>query len=116
MGASHPTGPGPCVMACSMLAGDPVMNLAGEPLGTLAHVMLDVGAGRIAYGVLARGGVLGLGAKLFAIPWEALTLDAERKCFVLDVTLEALRGMRTFDPERWPLAPEPLLAVDRYPM
>ena len=110
MGASHPTGPGPCVMACSMLAGDPVMNLAGEPLGTLAHVMLDVGAGRIAYGVLTRGGVMGLGAKLFAIPWNALAHDRERQCFVLDMSLDRLRRAPGFDGEHWPAMADPAFA------
>ena len=98
------------VLACSTLAGDPVVNPAGEALGTLEHLMLDVGAGRIAYGVLARGGVLGLGAKLFAIPWEALTLDAERKCFVLDVSLDRLRRAPSFDREHWPATADPAFA------
>jgi hypothetical protein len=90
-----------------MLAGDPVLNPAGDELGTLEHVMLDVAAGRIAFGVLARGGVLGLGAKLFAIPWSALTLDAGRNCFVLDISVEELRRAPGFDREHWPAMTDP---------
>src|SRR5215467_9381763 len=78
-------GPGPYVMACATLAGDTVIDARGEDLGHLDHLMIDVPSGRIAYGVLARGGVFGIGERLFAIPWDALTLDAARKCFVLDV-------------------------------
>ena len=104
MGAPRP---GTFLMACSALAGDAIVNLAGEQLGTLEHVMLDVVTGRIAYGVLARGGVLGLGARLFAVPWPALVLDVERQCFVLDVALERLRRAPGFDREHWPAMADP---------
>jgi hypothetical protein len=90
--AGHSDGPGPLVVACSTLVGDRVVNAQGEELGSLEHLMIGLPAGRIAYGVLARGGVLGLGARLFAVPWHAFTLDAERECLVLDIeprTLEA---------------------------
>jgi sporulation protein YlmC with PRC-barrel domain len=88
MAASHPG----FVIACSALAGDPVMSHDGEPLGTLERVMIEVATGRIAYGVLAHGGVLGLGAKLVAIPWRALLPDVQRRCFILDASADELRG------------------------
>ena len=95
------------VMSCDAFVGDPVVNRAGEELGTLAHVMLDLASGRVAYAVLAHGGVMGLGAKLFAVPWSALRRDAKRGCFILDVAREALRASPGFDPERWPSKADP---------
>jgi len=95
-------GPGPCVMSCANLAGDTVIDARGEDLGQLDHVMIDVATGRIAYGVLARGGVFGIGERLFAIPWDALTLDSERKCFVLDVDRDRLERAPGFDRDHWP--------------
>jgi sporulation protein YlmC with PRC-barrel domain len=95
-------GPGPYVMSCANLAGDPVIDARGEDLGKLDHVMLDVPSGRIAYGVLARGGVFGIGERLFAIPWDALTLDVTRKCFVLDVDRDRLERAPGFDRDHWP--------------
>src|SRR5688572_31169658 len=80
------SGPGPDVMAASTLEGNAVVNAANEDLGTVTDLMLDVRSGRIAYAVLSCGGFLGIGDKLFAIPWPALTLDADRKCFILNVT------------------------------
>lgn len=100
-------GPGPHVMACGALAGATVFNRAHEELGTLAHVMLDVANGRIAYAVLAHGGVLGLGEKFFAIPWEALAFDATRECFVLDVAREKLAAAMGFDRDHWPSKADP---------
>jgi len=89
-------------MAAQTLEGNDVLNLSGEKLGVLQDIMLDVPSGRIAYAVLERGGVLGIGEKLFAIPWHALTLDTDRKCFLLDIDLDKLRQARGFDKDNWP--------------
>ena len=70
-------GPGPEVMDAATLIGDKVVNAAGESLGEIEAIMLDVRSGRIAYAVLSFGGFLGMGSKLFAIPWNALTLQLQ---------------------------------------
>jgi sporulation protein YlmC with PRC-barrel domain len=103
-------GPGPYVMAWETLAGDAVVNAADEELGKLEHVMVDVPSGTIAYAVLACGGVFGIGEKLFAIPWRALTLDAERNCFVLDVSRERFEAAPGFDRDHWPAMADPAWA------
>ncbi|WP_233237595.1 PRC-barrel domain-containing protein [Bordetella sp. LUAb4] len=101
-GKRSASGPGPAIMAAQTLEGNDVLNLSGEKLGVLQDIMLDVPRGRIAYAVLERGGVLGIGEKLFAIPWHALTLDTDRKCFLLDIDLDKLRQARGFDKDNWP--------------
>jgi len=95
-------GPGPEIMAASTLEGDDVVNGKGEDLGDIKEIMIDVPSGRVAYAVLSSGGLLGMGDKLFAIPWSALTLDAERKCFILDVDAERLKAAPGFDKDHWP--------------
>ncbi|MNL50725.1 PRC-barrel domain protein [compost metagenome] len=89
-------------MAASTLEGNDVYNSAGEDLGSIKEIMIDVPRGRVAYAVLSRGGVLGIGDKLFAIPWKALTLDTDRKCFVLDIDEETLKNAPGFDKDNWP--------------
>jgi hypothetical protein len=64
--------------------------------------MLDVPSGRVAYAVLSSGGFLGIGDKLFAIPWSALTLDADNKCFILNIDKERLKNAPGFDKDHWP--------------
>jgi hypothetical protein len=64
--------------------------------------MIDVQRGTVAYAVMSCGGFLGLGDKLFAIPWRALTLDAERHCFVLDAQRERFAQAPGFDKDHWP--------------
>lgn len=95
-------GPGPELMAASTLEGNDVLNLEGEKLGDIQSIMLDVPKGKIAYAVLSRGGVLGMGDKLFAIPWGALTLDTARKCFILNVDSQRLKDAEGFDKDKWP--------------
>jgi sporulation protein YlmC with PRC-barrel domain len=100
------SGPGPRLMTASTLEGDRVVNRAGEDLGEIEEIMLDVPAGRIAYAVMSSGGFLGMGDKLFAIPWSALTLDTDNKCFVLDVDRQRLQDAPGFDKDNWPNTPD----------
>jgi sporulation protein YlmC with PRC-barrel domain len=95
-------GPGPELMSADTLEGNDVYNHQGEKLGSVQEIMLDVPHGRIAYAVLSRGGVLGIGDKLYAIPWSALVLDTDRKCFVMDVSAERLSQDDGFDKDDWP--------------
>ena len=95
-------GPGPYIMSAESLEGDKVVNPDGEDLGEIEAIMLDVPNGRIAYAVLSFGGLLGMGEKLFAIPWEALILDADEKRFVLDVDKDQLKEAPGFDKDHWP--------------
>ncbi len=95
-------GPGPRIMGASTLTGDAVKNPAGDTLGEIKEIMLDVPKGAIAYVVMTFGGFLGVGDKYFAVPWLALTLDTARKCFVLNATKEQLEAAPGFDKDHWP--------------
>jgi hypothetical protein len=79
--ASDSNGPGPRLMGADTLMGNDVYNRQDEDLGDIKEIMLDVPGGRISYAVLSFGGLLGMGEKLFAVPWEALPLDTESKRF-----------------------------------
>jgi sporulation protein YlmC with PRC-barrel domain len=105
--ADTSAGPGPEVMAAATLEGNAVVNAAGERLGEITDIMLDVPSGRVAYAVLSFGGFLGLGDKLFAVPWQALTLDADQKRFILDVDKELLKNAPGFDKDHWPAMADP---------
>jgi sporulation protein YlmC with PRC-barrel domain len=90
------------VMSAGTLSGDRVRNSAGEDLGKLEEIMLDVPSGRIAYGVLSFGGFLGMGNKLFAVPWDVLTLDEANHEFILNVDKNKLENAPGFDKDNWP--------------
>ena len=95
-------GPGPEVMGADTLIGNDVCNPEGEDLGDIKEIMLDMRSGRVGYAVMSFGGFLGMGEKLFAIPWSALTLDTENKRFVLNVEEERLKNAPGFDTNHWP--------------
>jgi sporulation protein YlmC with PRC-barrel domain len=106
-GAETAAGPGPDVMAAATLDGNKVLAADGETVGKVKDIMLDVRSGRIAYVVIASGGFLGVGDRLFAIPWSALTLDTDRACFVLNVDTGRLRNAPGFDERDWPTMVDP---------
>lgn len=92
----------PVVLSAGTITGDKVHNPKGEELGSIHELMLDVHNGRIAYAVLSFGGFLNMGNKLFAIPWDMLTLDAPNHAFVLDINKEQLENAEGFDKDNWP--------------
>ena len=92
----------PRVLSASTLAGDPVSNAEGERLGKIEEFMIDLDSGRVAYAVLSFGGFLGVGDKLFAVPWSALHLDTESHEFVLNVDKRVLKNAPGFDKDNWP--------------
>ena len=95
-------GPGPDLMGAGSLIGNDVANKQGEDIGKINEIMLDMRTGQVRYAVLSFGGFLGMGGKLFATPWSALTLDTENKCFVLNVDKERLDNAPGFDKDKWP--------------
>ncbi len=99
---SKERGPGPEVMGAQTLIGNDVYNHKGEDIGEIKEIMLDMQSGKISYAVLSFGGFLGLGEKLFAAPWTALTLDTINKRFVLNVEKERLVEAPGFNKEQWP--------------
>ena len=95
------------VLSASSLKGDDVVNHQGEDLGKIEEIMIDLDRGRIAYAVLSFGGFLGMGDKLFAIPWQAFSVDTVQKRLVLDTKKELLEKATGFDKSDWPNMADP---------
>ena len=95
------------VLSASTLDGDNVRNTAGEDLGKVDEIMIDIPSGRVAYAVLSFGGVLGIGNKLFAVPWSILRVDEDDKCFIMDVDKRTLENAPGFDKDNWPDMADP---------
>src|SRR5664280_2637239 len=92
----------PNVLAADTLTGDKVVNHQKENLGKIEHLMIDLANGRIAYAVLSFGVFLGMGDKLFAIPWSSLAIDTVEHQFILNVDKELLKAAHGFDKDHWP--------------
>jgi sporulation protein YlmC with PRC-barrel domain len=90
------------VISTRTLMGDKVVNPQGEQLGDIKELMIDPQTGHVGYAVLSFGGFLGMGDKLFAVPFSALELKADRKEFVLNVPKDKLKAAPGFDKNDWP--------------
>jgi sporulation protein YlmC with PRC-barrel domain len=82
------------------ICGAKVVDGNGEALGRIEEVMLDDESGRIAYVVLAHGGLAGVGEKLFALSFDLLGRDGDTLVSAVPrATFEARDG---FDKDAWP--------------
>ncbi|MEX2233951.1 MAG: PRC-barrel domain-containing protein, partial [Cyclobacteriaceae bacterium] len=71
-------------LTATSIIGDKVENPQGEDLGTIDNLMIDVRSGRVEYAVVEYGSFLGIGGKLFAIPFDELRVLPERKVFMVN--------------------------------
>ena len=89
-------------LSAGTITGDNARNPAGDKLGHIEELVIDLESGRVLYAVLASGGFLGMGDKYFAIPWDLLTVDTDSHEVVVDVSKETLRNAPGFDKDSWP--------------
>jgi sporulation protein YlmC with PRC-barrel domain len=111
MYAHSDSGPGPALMGAHTMLGNDVYNKDGEDLGDIKEFMIDMASGKVAYAVLSFGGLLGMGDKLFAVPWDALALDTTNKRFTLNVLKDAMKDAPGFDKDHWPSMSDPKWAT-----
>src|SRR5919198_2578465 len=87
----------------STFIGADVEDPQGQNLGDIKDIVIDRASGRIAYAVVSFGGFLGMGEKLFAVPWGAFSHPrADKDTFVLDIDKERLKNAHGFDAHNWP--------------
>ena len=89
-------------MKATDLIGKNVENPANENLGKIEEIVVDPDTGRVIYSVLSFGGFLGMGDKLFAVPFHSLALGSDAKKFILDVDKDRLKNAQGFDKNNWP--------------
>lgn len=94
------------VVRANSIAGMTVKNPAGQDLGKVEDVVIDMGTGKVRYAAISFGGFLGVGDKLFAVPFHALKVkhNAGDKTthFVLNVDKRTLEKAPGFDAKNWP--------------
>lgn len=112
----------PRVWLASELIGTPVVGRESEKLGKIDDVVVHPG-GHSSYLVLSIGGWLGMGDKLFAMPFtslQALESSAfatdQPRSLVLPLSKEQLASAPGFDKQAWPNLTDPEWAhdVDRF--
>lgn len=89
-------------LTATSLIGNKVYNTVDEKLGDIKDIMLNIHSGKIEYMIIEFGGFLGIGEKLFAVPFNVLELDTKRHAFILNQRKEVLENAPGFDQEHWP--------------
>ena len=89
-------------LTASSIVGDPVETAHGEKLGSIDNLMINIKTGRVEYAVMEFGAFLGIGGKLFAIPFTELQVDPVKKVFILERDKEFLENLPGFDKTHWP--------------
>ena len=79
------------LIAADKVEGTAVYNMAGENVGTIRNVMIDKLSGKVVFATMAFGGVLGMGQKYHALPWNVLTYNTNLGGYQLDVEREKLQ-------------------------
>lgn len=100
------TAPAIAALPASRLGEATVLGGDGEPLGKVADVIIDVASGAIAYVVVAVGGVLGVGERLFALPWRCL-VAVDLDTLHTAASAADLADRRGFDKDCWPTEADP---------
>jgi sporulation protein YlmC with PRC-barrel domain len=104
----------PDILSASTIKSDRVVNTAGEDIGRIEELMIDLNSGRVAYAVLSFGGYMGMSDKMFAIPWDSLKCNVHEHAFILDTPKDVLQNAEGFDKEHWPITREKLSSTYTY--
>lgn len=89
-------------LTATSIIGDKVENTSGENLGKIDNLMINLEDGKIEYAVIEFGSFLGIGGKLFAVPFTALQINPVDELFILDRDKDYLKNLPGFDRDHWP--------------
>ena len=93
----------------SQLMGYNIQNSQGESVGEIKGIVMNSRTGKVSYVAVTYGGFLGMGNKLFAVPFDALKvqvdpdevadddIDEGDYVLVLSVIQQHLEGQQGFD-------------------
>lgn len=83
------------VPRASEIIGLAVTNEQHHDLGKVEDLLLS-SDGRISHLIVSKGGVLGFGGKLIAIPWQAFNPKIHERALVVNLSQERFEGAPTF--------------------
>ena len=93
---------GICFLGAKTLIGEEVIGKNGKKLGEIQELMIDMKNQKVAYALMSFAGFLGMGERLFAVPFGALRNDGVKGQLYLDVDEEKFNTAPYIDPNDWP--------------
>lgn len=95
------------LISADQVEGTGVVNRQGDSLGHISDLMIDKLSGKVAYAVLKYGSMVGIGGKLFALPWDVLSYETRYDAYVVDIPEERLKNAPSFDADNPPDMADP---------
>ena len=89
-------------MRASKIIGADVKNAKGEDLGDVQDLIVNADDGTVNYAIVAFGGTLGFGEKLFAYPMDRFQAATSGDELVLNASPEEMKNAPGFDRSQWP--------------
>ena len=77
-------------ISSSRVEGTTVYNTHGDTLGSIDDLVIDKRSGQVRYAALEFGGLFGLGADRYPLPWSMLRYDTDKDGYVVDLEKEQL--------------------------
>lgn len=92
--------PTPELVEIGSIEGRPILDEKGNKVAEAAGAMAEAASGRIAYILIRRGGLAGVGDSFHALGWDMLT--PRDKAFRTCLSDEEVAALPEVDPASWP--------------
>ena len=77
-------------ISSSKVAGTAVYNANGDKLGSIDDIVIDKLSGKVRYAALEFGGLFGMGADRYPVPWNMLKYATRLDGYVVPIRKEQL--------------------------
>ncbi|MBJ7262222.1 MAG: PRC-barrel domain-containing protein [Burkholderiaceae bacterium] len=78
------------MVTSDQVEGATVYNQQGEKLGSIKKLIIEKQSGQVRYAALEFGGLFGMGANKYPLPWKLLKYNTSLDGYVVPITKEQL--------------------------
>ncbi len=93
----------------SRIRGMIVRESQGRSAGVVRDLVVAMGTGRLAYGIVSYGGLAGVGQRYSAVPGDAMIFEPQQRTVRLEVSQDVLQA-NSFAPSQFPNLSDPVYA------
>jgi sporulation protein YlmC with PRC-barrel domain len=94
-------------LSAKAILGADILNKAGEEVGKLYELIVDLDKGGVVNTVFVAGGTFGVGGEHYLLPWKFLTHSREEGKLIANVDKQMLESMPRYEGEDKPASAPP---------